>query len=48
MAIIMGLKQQFINSFIEEVARLNGVQFEEIGRYVMELCTGQELIQKGQ
>lgn len=47
MAIILGLKQQFINSFIEEVARLNGVQFEEIGRYVMELYTGQELIQKG-
>lgn len=44
---IMGLKHQFINSFIAEVAQLNGTQFEEIGCYVMELCTGQELIQKG-
>lgn len=43
----MNLKKQFINAFLEEVVRLNGTEFEEIGRYVMELITNQELIQKG-
>lgn len=43
----MSIKRHFINAFLEEVERLNGVQFEEIGRYVMELITNQELIQKG-
>lgn len=43
----MNLKKHFINAFLEEVVRLNGTEFEEIGRYVMELITNQELIQKG-
>lgn len=43
----MNLKKHFINAFLEEVVRLNGTEFEEIGRCVMELITNQELIQKG-
>ena len=43
----MDIKSRFINTFIDEVRTLNGTEFEYLCRYVMEFCTGSEVVQKG-
>lgn len=43
----MSLKNLFIKSICDELSDINGTEFESIGKYIMELATGEEIIQKG-
>lgn len=43
----MSLKNLFIKNICDELSGINGTEFEGIGKYIMELATGKEIVQKG-